>query len=325
MAGGLQIRRYHKKRYIFVRTSSTTWWLLVICMKKIVFIVNPISGGKSKEKIVSLINQHIDHDRYQYKVIYTKGPADATVIARNCDADIVVAVGGDGTVSEVATGLVGTDKALGIIPCGSGDGLALHLGISRNPLKAIKALNDAVIMTADSAVLDGKPFFCTCGAGFDALVGWNFAKAHSRGLMTYVKEAVKAWFGYKPDHYVIKTDDQTWEGDALIVTVGNASQWGNNARITPLASMTDGLLDITVVKPFSVLWMPSLAVKLMTGKAYSTSKTVHLRSTRIDITRDAKEGPVHLDGDPAVMKDLLHAEVKQASLKIAVPSYVTNI
>lgn len=287
-------------------------------MKKVLFIVNPISGGKSKEKIISLIPKYIDSSKYTYSIVYTKGPGDATVIARNYAADIVVAVGGDGTVSEVATGLVGTEKALGIIPCGSGDGLALHLGISRNPIKAIQGINECRVETVDCAVLEGKNFFCTCGSGFDALVGWNFARANSRGLITYVKEATKAWFGYKPDHYVIKTDTDTWEGKALIVTVGNASQWGNNARITPLASMTDGLLDITVVKPFGLLWMPVLAFKLMTGKAYTTSKTVHLLSKTIDIARTG-EAPVHLDGDPALMGNKLHVEVVPNALKVAVP------
>lgn len=287
--------------------------------RQIVFIVNPISGGKSKDSIIALIKRHIDVEKYDYSIVYTKGPGDATRIARECTADIAVAVGGDGTVSEVASGLKGSSKALGIIPCGSGDGLALHLGISRKHIKAVKALNNPRYEQMDCATMEGKSFFCTCGAGFDALVGWNFAKSKSRGLMTYITESAKAWFSYKPDHYVISTDEGKWEGEALMVTVGNASQWGNNARITPLASVLDGKLDISIVKPFSLLHLPALAIRLMTGKAYGSRKTVHMRATQIEIERSC-EGPVHLDGDPALMGKKLHIGIEVAALRIAVPS-----
>ena len=137
-------------------------------MKRITFIVNPVSGGKDKKKVLAAIDRYLDRSACSYEVRETGKAGDATAWARSCEADIVVAVGGDGTVSEVATGLLGTGKALGIIPCGSGDGLALHLGISRNPAKAVRALNAGRIARIDAARLDGRPFFCTAGVGLDA-------------------------------------------------------------------------------------------------------------------------------------------------------------
>ena len=132
-------------------------------MKRITFIVNPVSGGKDKKKVLAAIDRYLDRSAFTYEVLETEKAGDATAWARESGADIVVAVGGDGTVSEVATGLLGTGKALGIIPCGSGDGLALHLGISRNPAKAVRALNGGRIVRIDTARLDGRPFFCTAG------------------------------------------------------------------------------------------------------------------------------------------------------------------
>jgi diacylglycerol kinase family enzyme len=139
-------------------------------VKRITFIVNPVSGGKDKKDVLAAIGRYLDLSAFSYEVLQTGQAGDATRWARESEADIVVAVGGDGTVSEVAKGLLGTDKALGIIPCGSGDGLALHLGISRSPAKAVRTLNEACITRIDAARMDGRPFFCTAGVGLDANV-----------------------------------------------------------------------------------------------------------------------------------------------------------
>ena len=176
-------------------------------MKRITFIVNPVSGGKDKRKVLAAIDRYLDRSAFSYEVRETGKAGDATAWARSCDADIVVAVGGDGTVSEVATGLLGTGKALGIIPCGSGDGLALHLGISRNPAKAVRALNAGRIARIDAARLDGRPFFCTAGVGLDADVAWDFARSPKRGLGTYISTAWGLWkHGDRAHQYRVTTD-----------------------------------------------------------------------------------------------------------------------
>ena len=267
-------------------------------MKRITFIVNPVSGGKDKRKVLAAIDRYLDRSAFSYEVRETGKAGDATAWARSCDADIVVAVGGDGTVSEVATGLLGTGKALGIIPCGSGDGLALHLGISRNPAKAVRALNAGRIARIDAARLDGRPFFCTAGVGLDADVAWDFARSPKRGLGTYISTAWGLWkHGDRAHRYRVTTDAGTWSGPAVIITVGNANQWGNEARIVPKASLRDGLLDVTVVEPFSTWEIPFLAAQLMTGKADASRRVRSFRSARVQISRD-HPGPAHCDGDP---------------------------
>jgi YegS/Rv2252/BmrU family lipid kinase len=256
---------------------------------------------------------------YSYEVLEPGKAGEATAWARACDADIVVAVGGDGTVSEVATGLLGTDKALGIIPCGSGDGLALHLGISRNPRKAVRALNAGRIARIDAARLDGRPFFCTAGVGLDADVAWAFARSARRGLGTYISTAWGLWrHGDRAHRYMLSTDGGRWSGSAVIITVGNANQWGNEARIVPKASLRDGLLDVTVVEPFATWEIPFLAAQLMTGKADSSRRVRSFRSARVQISRD-HQGPAHCDGDPFEAGADLNLEIVPGALDVVVP------
>lgn len=287
-------------------------------MRTVSFIVNPISGGKDKSSILAAIGRYMDLSQCRYHVRQTTCAGEAETLARDSKADIVVAVGGDGTVSEVAKGLIGTEKALGIIPCGSGDGLALHLGISREPAKAVKVINDACIQKIDVAHIDGKPFFVTAGVGLDALVSWDFASSKKRGLGTYIQTALESWIWERPEHYLVECGDKTWSGDAVFVTVGNANQWGNEAKITPGASLTDGLLDVTIVEPFDALEIPDMAARLMTGRM-ETYKRVHtFRGTQVHIRRIAP-GPAHKDGDPFQAGKDLYLDVQPGALNVIVP------
>ena len=288
-------------------------------MKRITFIVNPVSGGKDKKDVLAAIGRYLDLSRFSYEVLQTARAGDATDWARTCRSDIVVAIGGDGTVSEVAAGLLGTEKALGIIPCGSGDGLALHLGISRSPAKAVRTLNEAYVTRMDAARMDGRPFFCTAGVGLDADVSLEFSRSSTRGLGTYVSMAWEKWKQRDlKDRYVVETDTETWAGPAVFVTVGNANQWGNEARIVPKASLRDGLLDVTVVQPFSTLEIPDLAARLMTGKADTSHHVRSFRSTRVHIHRD-HAGPAHCDGDPFEGGVDLQLEIMPGALNVVVP------
>ena len=289
-------------------------------MKRITFIVNPVSGGKDKKKVLAAIDRYLDRSAFTYEVLETGKAGDATAWARESGADVVVAVGGDGTVSEVAAGLLGTGKALGIIPCGSGDGLALHLGISRDPVKAVRALNTGCIARIDAARLDGRPFFCTAGVGLDADVAWDFARSPRRGLGTYISTAWGLWkHGDRARQYVVETDGGIWSGPAVIITVGNANQWGNEARIVPKASLRDGLLDVTVVEPFATWEIPWLAAQLMTGKADKSRRVRSFRSTRVRISRDLP-GPAHCDGDPFEAGVDLDLEIVPGALDVVVPA-----
>lgn len=297
-------------------------------MTKALFIINPISGGKKKERIASLIDRLLDRERFDYSIVWTEHAGHAVEIARDCDATLVVAVGGDGTVSEVARGIIaagGKDsgKVLGIIPCGSGDGLALHLGISRNPRKAIAMLNGSCTADMDYGTVNGQPFFCTTGVGLDADVADLFAKSGRRGLITYITTALKVWMHFEPDTYDITVDGEKINTPAVFVTAGNANQWGNQARITPLASVSDGLLDLSVVLPFRSIRIPGLVLKLMTGRAHTSRFLLGLKGREILIKR-THAGAAHFDGDPVTMGKEIVIKAVAGALQVAVPSNKQN-
>lgn len=287
-------------------------------MEKAVFIVNPISGGKDKRKILSLIEKGLDRKRYDFRIVATEYAGHGREIARDCAADVVVAVGGDGTVSEVAQGVAGTGKVLGIIPCGSGDGLALHLGISRNPRKAIRQLNTAEPAVMDYGTVDGHPFFCTTGVGMDAEVAWEFARAGSRGLSTYVRKTLSVWSRFQPGRYSLTVDGKEHSIDATFITVANVNQWGNNAVIAPEASVTDGLFDITVLRPFRIWDIPGLALRLFTRKFTRSRKVMTLRGRSV-LLRRSSAGPAHFDGDPIEMGSVIPIDIHPAAVRVLVP------
>lgn len=291
--------------------------------KSILFIVNPISGGIKKDRIIKAIEKEMASTSCKWEILKTEYAGHATEIARRSEADIVVAVGGDGTVSEVAHGLTGTDKALGIVPCGSGDGLALHLGLSRTPIKALRQILGGELSEIDYGDVNGHPFFCTTGVGFDAEVSLAFAKAKKRGLKTYITESWNIWKHYKALDYEITVDGKSRTVPAMFITVGNANQWGNRARITPDASIRDGRLDITAVKPFRFFQFPALGIRLFTGTANKSRKVLHLRGEAITIRRPV-EGAVHFDGDPSEMGKNLEIRIHKAALKVIVPKRRVN-
>lgn len=276
------------------------------------FIVNPISGKGRKKRLISRLCEA------GYKVVCTEYAGHAEKLAHESTEQIVVAVGGDGTVNEVARGLVGTGKTLGILPCGSGDGLARHLGISHNFDKAIKIIRSGRITPLDAGTIDGRMFFSVCGVGFDAVVSERFAKCGKRGLSSYIKEGLKTWRIYTPDRYSIMIDGQTIENEAMFITVGNSNQWGNGAKITPLADSSDGILDITVVEGFKAIELPWLAGRLMTGSVHKSRRVHTYRGRNIIIDRSS-EGPAHADGDWFEAGQRLEINVIPHALDVLVP------
>ena len=287
--------------------------------RKITFIVNPISGQNDKSQVLSAIGKHLDLSLYQPQILFTSYAGEAYEMARESEADVVVAVGGDGTVSEVARGVAGTEKCLGIVPCGSGDGLALHLGISRIPANAIKTLNKACQAKIDVGLMNDQLFFCTVGFGLDAKVSMEFARSTTRGLPQYVALAWEEWKQHSLAEYRISSDQGVlWEGKAVFVTVANANQWGNRARIAPMASLQDGQLDVVVVNPFSTLEIPDLAARLMTGQAPTSKHFLHFTGSQFHISRNGA-GAVHYDGDPFEAGTEFDLDVLPKALNVIVP------
>ena len=271
--------------------------------RSITFIVNPISGTKSKEALASLVDQHIDPKLYDCRIIKTEYAGHASEIARQCIAegiDICVAVGGDGTVNEVARSLAHSNTALGIVPCGSGNGLARHLCLPMNMKGALEIINQGKTDQFDFGTINDHPFFCTCGMGFDAFVSLKFAEAGKRGLLTYVENVLKEGLTYQPDTYTVEDESGVHQYKAFLIACANAAQYGNNAYIAPGASMQDGLMDVIVMEPFNVIEAPKLAMDLFAKTLGSNSHIKTFQARKIHIHRESP-GAVHYDGDPIEM------------------------
>ena len=288
--------------------------------KKIVFIINPISGTVSKSGIPALVEQVIDKEKFSYEIRETEYAGHAEEIARECKergVDVAVAVGGDGTVNEVARGITHSDTALGIIPCGSGNGLARHLMLPMDFKKDIDILNHCEIHDLDYGVINEHAFFCTCGMGFDAFISMKFAKAGKRGLATYVENVLKEGLNYKPETYRIEDENGTIINRAFLISCANASQYGNNAYIAPQASMRDGMLDVIVMEPFDVLEAPQVAIELLNKTLDKSQKIKTFRTQHIRIHRE-KPGVIHFDGDPVMAEADVDIRLIPAGIKVVV-------
>lgn len=289
-------------------------------MRTILFIINPKSGTDKKLYVRQIIGKKIDVSKFSYQVRYTEYAGHAEVLAREAvekGTDIVVAVGGDGTVNEVARALIHTQTALGIIPCGSGNGLARHLQLPMDPEGAIQMINEACIKSLDYGTMNNLPFFCTCGMGFDAFVSMKFANSGKRGLLSYIENTLRETLTYKPDTYTLTLDDQQIEQRAFVIACANASQYGNNAFIAPAATMSDGLMDITVLEPFSAIEAPQLALQLFNGTLTTNSRVKTFKARKAHIKRLSK-APVHVDGDPLITDTEIDVEIHPKGILMVV-------
>ena len=288
--------------------------------KRIIFIINPISGTHGKDEMPKLIEEHLDKTLFNYDVVFTEYAGHAAELARQYadkHTDIVVAVGGDGTVNEVARSLVHTQTALGIIPCGSGNGLARHLCIPLDPLHAIQLINRCQIEDFDYGVINNLPFFCTCGMGFDAFISLKFAEAGKRGPITYVENVLREGLKYKPETYEVEDDTGARRYKAFLIACANASQYGNNAYIAPGATMKDGLMDVIVMEPFTALDAPQIAADLFMKTLGNNSKIHTFRTPSIRIRRSGP-GAIHYDGDPIMTGDEIDVHIEHLAIRILV-------
>ncbi|MDR3694070.1 diacylglycerol kinase family lipid kinase [Mucilaginibacter sp.] len=284
---------------------------------KALFIVNPISGGKKKEGVPELIEKHLDANALTPVILFSDSVSHAREIARDAvnKFEMVVAVGGDGTVNEVASAIVGTDMKLGIVPFGSGNGLSRFLQIPMDTMKAIQTLNTGHVEIIDSATLNGKPFFNMAGMGFDAHIAEVFSHNKKRGFITYIKSSFEEFNKYKPELYKIDIDGKAYDRKSFMLSFANSSQYGNDAHISPCASVQDGLLDICMIEQFPLWRLPEMGIRMITKKSDKTKYVEIVRGKRIRITRVAA-GPVHLDGEPHTEGTEITIEIVPASLKV---------
>ena len=288
--------------------------------KKAVFVINLISGTSDKAAIPGLIDQYLDKTKFEYEIAITQYAGHASEIAskaKDDGVDVVVAVGGDGTVNEVARAIVHSNTALGIIPCGSGNGLARHLLLPLNVRKAIDVINRSEVRQLDYGIINGYHFFCTCGMGFDAFVSMKFAEAGKRGPITYVENVLREGLKYKPETYTIEDENSTLQYKAFLISCANASQYGNNAYIAPQASMSDGLMDVIIMEPFDVFEAPQISIEMFSKTLDKNSKIKPFRTRHLHIHRD-KPGVIHYDGDPVMTGADIDIELKPKGINIIV-------
>ena len=287
--------------------------------RKVLFIINPISGGKKKDDVPRLIKKHLDPDRFEANIVFTNGVSHARAVAAEAvgNYNIVVAVGGDGTVNEVASALVGHNIALGIIPCGSGNGLSRFLGIPMDIQGSIELLNTGSIECIDSAEADGKPFFNMAGMGFDAHISSVFAHGKKRGFITYIKSSIQEIIKYKSQVYNLDIDGVTYKRTAFMLSFANSSQYGNNAHVSPKASVQDGFIDVCIIKPFPLYRFPEMGMRMFTKTADKSKFVEIIKGKHVMVCRD-EAGPMHLDGEPLTAGKQVNINILPGSLQVIV-------
>ena len=289
--------------------------------KKIAFIINPISGGINKQQFPSLIGRYLDRNQFDVEINFTRSAEHNLELAQEMvikKKDIVVAVGGDGTINNIAKYLVNTGILFGIIPQGSGNGLARHLRIPLQNIKALQVINKLHRKNIDAGMANDTFFINVAGAGFDAHVSWMFANAPKRGFWSYSKITLTEFANYKPQQYELIVDGKSVSKDAFIICVANGSQYGNNAYIAPKANLDDGLFDISIMKPFKIHQMPIIGMELFLKK-YNNSQYVDvLKGTNILIKRP-EAGVFNIDGEPVLMEKDIQIKMLPEALKVIVP------
>ena len=293
-------------------------------MKNIAFIINPVSGGqetqKEKRKLPKLIMQTLDAEQWLPNIAFTEYAGHASELAyqyARMGFDAVVAVGGDGTVNEVARGLKNSQTALGIIPMGSGNGFARHLNIPIKPQKAIEMINHSEPISVDYGLANGRLFVSTWGTGFDAVVADHFAGSNKRGFATYFQNVLKEVFSYQPQTYHLVGDGIDLTHKAFLITFANANQWGYEALIAPKASVQDGKMDIMLMSSHAILGSASLALRLFAGSIDDSHFMDTLRAKEITLERE-NQAPFHIDGDPVEMEKDIHIKIVPDGLRVLV-------
>ena len=282
-------------------------------------IINPISGTEAARKRAKKAVTCLEEE-FKIKAMKTEYAGHATELAKkaaNEGVNIVVAVGGDGTVNEIATALIGTNTALYIVPTGSGNGLARDLGMfGLSNKQIIERIHKNEVYKIDCGEVLGRNFFCTCGSGFDAYIGHLFAETKVRGFLTYIKLSLSAYKNYIPLTYVLSSSDNKISEKAFVINIANNKQFGNNAYIAPMANMQDGLFTVTIIKPFKWYHIPYMSASLF-FKGMHKNKFVNTFDCE-NCTLSLPEGAVlHIDGEPIKTNaDRINIKMIPSALKV---------
>lgn len=287
---------------------------------KIKFIVNPISGKGKQKDIEDSIKENLDSKKYEYSVRFTERQGHAKELCKQAITDgyeAVIAVGGDGTVNEIASECIGKDTVLGIIPAGSGNGFAYHLGMKKNIKASILQLNNATIKIVDSCTANSMPFVNVSGIGFDAHIANLFQNLEKRGFWNYIKLIFKE-INYKSKEYTINHNGKSRKIKAVMISFANASQYGNNFHISPKSELDDGLIDFVIVQDMPKRMIPQFLIKIANGKIENSKFVEIIQAKEMEIFSDEKI--IHLDGEPKEINESVLIKNNPRTLKILIPN-----
>ena len=283
----------------------------------ILFIINPISGIGKKETIPKAIIKHLDLDRFSYDLAYTqyKNHGHELTLDRQAEYDIIVAIGGDGTVSEIGTALINSKCALGIIPAGSGNGIARHLNIPLSLKKAIRRLNEFKVLNIDTGTVNGIPFIGTCGFGFDAHIAKKFDDFGKRGFSSYIKLVKKEYKSFSEITYTINGE---YDKTGMMCCIANSSQFGNGFTVSPHSKIDDGSFELIFIDRIPIFHMPKMLKQFFTKKIHQSKYFEQIKlDTNFSIgIKNQGESAFHIDGEPLVGTNLFEVEIKPKSLSI---------
>lgn len=290
-------------------------------VQKVLFILNPAAGLRRVKDLDDLVRSNLDNTRFEHHVRMTSKPGDAFQIATAAleeNFNIIVAVGGDGTINDISKAIEGKEVVLGIIPNGSGNGLARHLEIPLDLGEAIRVINKHKVKTIDTASLNGYTFVSIAGVGFDARVANRYRKVRRRGFYGYFRIVVLEYFGYRERSYFLEVDGVPMERDALFISIANSNQFGYGTIIAPSAQLDDGLLNIVVVKKFPLTELPHIMQLLFTHRIDISPYVETLTGKEIRIVRN-KGKWVNIDGEAVRTDPFVEISVKPSSLRVLVP------
>ncbi len=291
-------------------------FVLIMGNRKILFIVNPSAGKKRNLDLREFIEKHFSHPNFTVAVSssleYFEEIKQKALAENYTD---VIACGGDGTVNKVASFACANNLRFGILPLGSGNGLARSVKISMDLKKALKQIEKGKTTKIDAGVLNGKLFFCASGMGFDAHIAALFENTEGRGLSGYIKLIWKEFFSYKAENYTVKFDGKEITKPAFVLALCNSGQYGNDFYIAPTASMYDGKITISILKPFSKWLTPYVILKVILKKAHTLKWVETYHASEVKISKERKSF-VHLDGEPHEEEVEISYSIKPLALEI---------
>ena len=300
--------------------------------RKIIYLINPISGTQGKSSLKELITRKTTERQIDFEIIHTNAQGDYHFLKNKIEKELItdiVICGGDGTVNAVAASLINVDVNIGIIPMGSGNGLAFAAKIPKQNIKALDIIFTGKANYIDSFFINNKFSCMLCGIGFDAKVAHEFAQQKKRGLQTYIQVSLNNFFKAKPYLFEIILKEKSFKTNAFFISIANSNQFGNNFTIAPKASLSDGLLDIVIVKKMNKFLLPFYVIAQVLGMnalqkmqhRTSEKNIIYFQTDSLTII-NTENAPLHIDGDPKETAEKFSIEIIKKAFRLIQPNFL---